>query len=587
MRPFFTLAFYFLAIGGVYAQSNKYALIIQNLKFDDASKNIDNQKDNVQVVKRLLLRHNFEDKKIWLRENLPADSVRKTILAFKKILPKGAICVVFLGSHGDQVIDLSGDEILMQLPENREKNPDRLDEYFICKDTPKIISEKDLKKRKNRIGHYLDEAILDDELSYWNEEIMKQIGPQGEYLMLADHCNSSGIMRGASMSEIQVEIESMDNNSSTNAQKQPSWPTFVTFAATTTKIKQPENPNTQVSHFVAAMVKAFDFYSSQIPTYEQLFEALRENLDKNKYHKAGGKPSIFFQNPADAKKLVFRKQWKTEEYPLISKVIRYINNFIIPKEFRTDTGTKIFTVEVSNPESYSIGLEVSIFLNNEKIMDAEVVNIERNNISLNSNKNFNFIENGSYYIRQNYRHYKALQMLDKITHKNELHKVLTILQDSQINIKETVCLNEYDIKNNQKVPKNKPCQSLNAVKDVSLDDKVTLFFDTTGLDKNLFYTYLDVNTKKVGHCFEDSNSNILGFFSLKTQNPMDEKNKLRVKFSLPKGQSSLWIVISSVPIDENQIQLLLGDTWLPEQKYALWNVIKHIKGFKFIGYDLK
>lgn len=166
-----------LAITPVYAQT-KRALIVAIGDYPNTTDWPDlNSSNDVPLIEKALRKQNFTDF-IVLRDE---KAVKKNILAALDTLinhsQKGDIVVIHFSSHGQQINDNDNDEL------------DAYDEAIVCYGAPSDTSGK----FANYDG---SQHLRDDELGEFISRLRKQLGADGDVLLIADACHSGTITRG-------------------------------------------------------------------------------------------------------------------------------------------------------------------------------------------------------------------------------------------------------------------------------------------------------------------------------------------------------------------------------------------------------
>lgn len=139
---------------------------------------INGDKD-IDVVVPMLLDNGFEKENITVLSNAEAtkSSIKSVFESLAGIAGPGDALYIHFSGHGQQVIDISGDE------------PDGYDEALIPYDAV-------IKYGQN--GYKGENHILDDELGVWLEALRKSVGHKGVILVALDACHSGDATRGES-----------------------------------------------------------------------------------------------------------------------------------------------------------------------------------------------------------------------------------------------------------------------------------------------------------------------------------------------------------------------------------------------------
>lgn len=533
----------------LYGQSNKYALIIQNRKFDqwDSFLRLEN---NSTAVKGLLIAQGFEENNITIKDNITAVQFREAFESFIRKVPSGAICVVFLGSHGHQIADINGDE-------KGHNDFDGKDEVFICTDSPK---HNQWSGNTNKYTFdYNSLAITDDELGDFNNKLLKKITPNGHYLLLADFCFSLNSERN------EGTIKTTDGGVFTDYSNAKESGVFVVISASNKEINVIETPT---SYFVNALEKAFTSFTFSTPTYLALGQEITNYLSTVK-------------TVGNINQLVFQGDWNTLSVQYGGKIMSTIATFI-KKKIGIRGEDNQYIVNVDYVKNLQIGVFLDLYLYGVFISEGKIVAIDKNSreVVIEWAKHFEPITTQHYQIQQNQRFQQCINTLEKITNKNEIGKILALLPVPKFNGIAKVRINEYDIINEEKIPKNKPCESIEYFNKLDLKDKITLCIDTTGIDKKLYYTYLDINSEGVNPCFIDSNGDVLGFISI--QEPFIYRSQV----TKPLGDASYLILLTDSQMSREQMMSLVGNILPNNQKNELWNILTHIKGYRIINYQI-
>ena len=160
--------FYSMAI----ISSDKYAIVIGigEYPLESGWCEINGDKD-IPLVKDFLLYNGFHENRIFILKNdeAKASAIRKTFVQLLDEVKYGDVVYVHFSGHGQQVMDLNGDE------------DDNYDESWVAYDA---YSEY-------KVGVYEgNNHILDDELNLWLHNIRQKIGSTGKITVVADACHS-------------------------------------------------------------------------------------------------------------------------------------------------------------------------------------------------------------------------------------------------------------------------------------------------------------------------------------------------------------------------------------------------------------
>lgn len=272
----------------LYSQ-NKKALVVAIGHYPDSSgfREINAQND-VNILKSALKTIGIKEKDIWIIKDEQA--TKSNIVAAlnklaKNILKPGDICYFHFSGHGQQVQDLSGDEL------------DGYDEAWAAYDA---LSEY-------KPGKYSGQNhVLDDEVNVLFTNIRKKLGPKGHLLACIDACHSGtstrhiGISRGVDVAIASPEFlsnhhknikESTQSEISTKDEsKMASMINFFASMANQLNYEIHADDGNTYGALSYAFCKALKSLSSG-SSYQQLFDKIRieiQSFNPSQIPKASG-----------------------------------------------------------------------------------------------------------------------------------------------------------------------------------------------------------------------------------------------------------------------------------------------------------
>lgn len=151
----------------VIAQTKRAVVIGIGSQLDSDWNKINGDKD-VSLVMEILHHAHFSDITSLVNEQATKVQIKKALLNLAKKSSKGDIIYIHFSGHGQQMIDLNGDE------------NDRRDESWIPYDAYKKPCSKDMGEKH----------LSDDEVAVVLHSIKKRIGVTGKILVVVDACHS-------------------------------------------------------------------------------------------------------------------------------------------------------------------------------------------------------------------------------------------------------------------------------------------------------------------------------------------------------------------------------------------------------------
>ncbi|WP_254411000.1 caspase family protein [Dyadobacter diqingensis] len=578
----YKMLFFCLIAGSALGKDQqKYALIIQNLKFANYSSFEDELKNNASELKGILVRQEFPPGNITVRTNLAADSVRQVVDKFTQSLPPGSIVVVYLGSHGLQLRDYSGDEAARD-----RDHQDRADELFVCidsSDSTTLAREGAIRNKAGRLPDHYRNAIADDEIGDWNRLIMNKLGSGGHYLYLADFCTSVGGTKGEGAWESE-RIEPLEQPGNAGPA------TFVGIMASTKKVGVPIGDKSRVGYFV----NAIDFALHRFlicPTYQQFYEAFFEKMTSFRgAYPDKGKPGWEVLGKEKASRQLFNGNWVSDFAAFAKTYWRQADKLKGNKE----------GFYVPNPQLYTKGMHLEIKENDQIKAEGVVKELIEKEVRIDFFDKFEASKNINYTLMPSESRENALNAarisLNQAKTKLDLKYALRELNVKKLGVVSKSCANDYIDKGNGVLEK-KECQPL-ADGSVKLGDNLTVQVNLPP-EKKLYFTILDATEEKgLVHCFQDPDTkDPKGFYSTH-RNDFNETNFFRTMATEPLSPSvsSFWILVSEKEIEDEEFRI----NWLeagssaeknrfsfPEQKENLWDMIQNIVYFEEIDYQVK
>lgn len=159
-------------------KAEKYALLIGVGEYPSESgwQKLSSEKD-VDYIKTALLNRGFLDKNIQtlLNEATTKKSIENAVNELTQVIRKGDIVYIHFSGHGQQIVDVDGDEI------------DGLDEALVPYDSPMYYQKGKYEGKK---------LLLDDEIKVFTNNIRKKLGKKGQLIFVADACHSGTSVRG-------------------------------------------------------------------------------------------------------------------------------------------------------------------------------------------------------------------------------------------------------------------------------------------------------------------------------------------------------------------------------------------------------
>ncbi|MBO6518191.1 MAG: caspase family protein [Bacteroidia bacterium] len=139
-----------------------------------------NSLNDVPLIRSALLKQDFKSENIAVLKNEEATktSIVSSIETLIKTAEKGDIVVLHFSSHGQQVEDLSGDEL------------DGYDEAIVAYGAPAFYSP----------DYDFSDHLLDDELDELLHRLRTKLGKSGDVIVFADACHSGTVTRSERIS---------------------------------------------------------------------------------------------------------------------------------------------------------------------------------------------------------------------------------------------------------------------------------------------------------------------------------------------------------------------------------------------------
>lgn len=139
-----------------------------------------NSVNDIPLVRSALQKQGFNSENIHVLKNEEAtkQNIVNGIEDLIKATRSGDIVVLHFSSHGQQVEDLSGDEL------------DGYDEAIVAYGAPAFYKE----------DYDFSQHLLDDELERLLEALQLKVGPTGDVIVFADACHSGTVSRGEAVS---------------------------------------------------------------------------------------------------------------------------------------------------------------------------------------------------------------------------------------------------------------------------------------------------------------------------------------------------------------------------------------------------
>ncbi len=538
-------------------QPPKYAFIVQNFTFKPGWPSMSSIKHSSTTVVSLLRQQGFTH--ISTYTNLTAKEFRQQLEAFIKTLPKGAICVVYLGSHGAQTKDNTGDE-----------QADQNDEVFICTDSPASISTVS-KKVDNAKMDFCENAIIDDELGLYNEKILTTIGKEGHFLFLADFCYSDKSSKGENNQlQIRTAADWVDNKSIGR---------FVAMAATNNQILVANN-QAKNSYFVEALARSFQYnYGSRCPNYQAFFGYFSSFLTAidNKTDINHGVPTL---ETIHAKELVFKGAFKINQQH--NSLVTGKKGVSVGKKGNDDDLPQIIALQVQDPFIFEEETAVEVYQGNKLLSVAKIKSIEDSTLVLTLPSKINTSDITTVAIPQ--KRQKASALFQTINTRQELYQVLQLLHEKNIGVKVQGCVNCYREVNG--ALQTQPGQPLVNGQSLTTSDNISI---SVQVPDTYYYNILDVTSRGIVSCYQTKTNQ--PFFAYHHYNKYDERDVFRSIINEPFEASALWVLVSDQNFDSEYLDTYLTDKSPNQplndfQKSQLWSIVKHIKFFYPLNYTV-
>jgi hypothetical protein len=584
MRPTLIIQLFILCCFNPSAWAKKVALIVKNTVFTDKGwadefKEI-NRSDT--AIAKLLSRHGFLKENILIHNDLTAQEFRGRFQEFVSTkVGRGDIVVVSL------IPDKSSDEVPFV--------KGTYDQVFICKDTPSNLSKEHIliHGRRYPVGFFkpyvqrdsMDfhpRAIIDDEFSILHRSVLEKVGGDGQYFLLADYCHSDKSAKGNGNATAHRIGDGKDYTDfiGEKSDSAPKLPPFLVLAATNTMISV-GGGGVNISYFVRALIRSMDRDSYFPPTYKSLYDRFRidikeiagSNRGKSIFLNNGG-PQLNPNIPGDENALVFGGDLHTTG--TISKVIRVIYKKLNLKGQKSqESNSAIF--QIRNAYTYETGLYVELFLKGGQKMLAEgfVTRTDEDEIEVELLNEYKPATTGDYEVRRSKRYERAMLALKKAKNPLDVKYVLRELHNPGFRVNIKSCVNDT----NQCVP----------IKMNTLDFNDKVIVKVTPWEQARSYTILDVTAKNgLQHCYrKESKSNI----------PVGFRNKHELftsKITEPTGKAALWVLVSDQSMEPRDYDThdalfkdcLLGKTLFAENKARTWELLRHVKYFEEINYNV-
>lgn len=243
----FALLIFFTKSG--FADPSKKALIIAIETYEDKSWTKLASGHDLELIKQMLLRQQFEDRNILTIKNEKAtkDGITAQLKSLIRICKQGDCVFIHFSGHGQQVQDLDGDE------------EDDYDETLVAYDAPAT-----LKFKPNYRG---EKHLLDDEIGNWIDRLTQKIGPKGNLLITLDCCHAGTasrddedvIIRGSVPPLIFDKARQHNKQRVTSQTSDPNNCVLIAGVAARNPIYQTvDDQNRPVGSLSYALVKAFE-----------------------------------------------------------------------------------------------------------------------------------------------------------------------------------------------------------------------------------------------------------------------------------------------------------------------------------------
>lgn len=170
----YIIIFILVFVTGCLAARERRALAIGIGQYEDPAWGRINADNDLYYVERILDEYGYIDVIMLRNEAATKSNIVKEFESLIDRSGKGDIVYVHFSGHGQQVVDIDGDEL------------DGYDESWI----PYDAYRKCCKKDDGRLH------LLDDEINYLLSNLRKKVGEKGQILVVVDACHSGGSSRG-------------------------------------------------------------------------------------------------------------------------------------------------------------------------------------------------------------------------------------------------------------------------------------------------------------------------------------------------------------------------------------------------------
>jgi metacaspase-1 len=170
------------------------------------------------LIKETLKKQGFSEANILTitDANATKAGIKVKIEELIKLAQQGDKIVIHFSGHGQQISDLSGDEV------------DGKDETIVPYDAPSDLKDPLYRGEKH---------ILDDEINVWVNQLMVKVGSNGHVLLLLDSCHSGTASRGPSSSGVSRGDKQALIFNNAPSKGIPTNPNISDYHETTTKDK--------------------------------------------------------------------------------------------------------------------------------------------------------------------------------------------------------------------------------------------------------------------------------------------------------------------------------------------------------------
>lgn len=229
---------------------------------------------DVPLIKTALSKQGFDttnDLILLQNEQATKGGMLQAFQAITEQAEKGSVVVIHYSGHGQQIMDLNGDEL------------DGYDEALVPYDAPQEVKD-------NHRDYRGEKHLSDDELDGLTRKLRAKIGPQGNLLFLLDACHSGTATRGAARvrgthlkiapKDYHPQIQSSNSDSWDKTGEDPTLSPFIIFSSSGAGELNYEVEDVQ-GMMVGPLSYAFSRTLSEAgsrATYQGLFDKIKQEM---------------------------------------------------------------------------------------------------------------------------------------------------------------------------------------------------------------------------------------------------------------------------------------------------------------------